>query len=166
MNRLFDIVDGYGTCDNIELAQKLHLYFKENVYKSGQGMTMLTKEIALEHIEGMHTLSAIIFIGESIKTWTKVFFNSANTLYKANGKIDKEVSILMKDAQKMLNELYKMDVSKLNFNFGKSRDDINKLGTPFRIMTEFKQKKDKDKRAKKTTQLRSADRVYKRGVEV
>jgi len=166
VNRLFDIVDGYGMCDNIELAQQLHLYFKESVYKPGQGMSMLTKEIALEHIEGMHTLSAIIFIGQSIKTWMKVFFNSANTLYKANGKIDKEASILMKDSQKMLNELYKMDPSKLNFNFGKSRDDTSKMGAPFRIMPEFKQKKEKDKRAKKTDQLRSADRVYKRGLDV
>lgn len=166
VNRLFDIVDGYGMCDNMELAQQLHLYFKENVYKPGQGMTMLTKEIALEHIEGMHTLSAIIFIGQSIKTWMKVFFNSANTLYKANGKIDKEASILMRDSQKMLNELYKMDPSKLNFNFGKSRDDTNKLGAPFRIMPEFKQKKEKDKRAKKTNQLRSANQVYKRGLDV
>lgn len=166
VNRLFDIMDGYGMCHNIELAQQLELYFKENVYKPGQGMTMLTKEIALEHIEGMHTLSAIIFIGESIKTWMKVFFNSANTLYKANGKIDKEASILMRDSQKMLNELYKMDPSKLNFNFGKSRDDTNKLGAPFRIMPEFKQKKEKDKRAKKTNQLRSANQVFKRGLDV
>lgn len=166
INRLFDIMDTYGMCDNVELAQKLHLFFKVNVYKAETGMSMLTKEIALEHIEAMHTLSATIFIGESIKTWREVFFSCANELFRANGTIDKAKAMLMKDAQKMLNELYKMDPSKMVFNFGKSREDTNKQGAPFRMMPEFKQKKEKDKRAKKTSQLSNANQVYNRGLEI
>lgn len=166
INRLRDIVDNYGMCDNVELAQQLHLYFKANVYKANEGMSMLTKEIALEHIEAMHTLSATIFIGESIKTWREVFFSCANELFRANRTIDRTKAMLMKDAQKILNELYKMDPSKMNFNFGKSREDTNKQGAPFRIMPEFKQKKEKDKRTEKTAQLRNANQVYNRGLEI
>lgn len=50
--RLFEIAyENNVMCDNREVALQLHLYFKHEVYQSGQGMPMLTKEIALEHIE-------------------------------------------------------------------------------------------------------------------
>lgn len=50
--RLFEIADENNVmCDKREVALQLHLYFKDEVYQSDQGMSMLTKEIALEHIE-------------------------------------------------------------------------------------------------------------------
>ncbi len=44
----------YGKYSNEELAQRIHLYFKENVYNPESGMAMLEKEDVLEHIESHH----------------------------------------------------------------------------------------------------------------
>lgn len=166
VNVLFGILDNYGACDNIELAMQIHLYFKEKVYRSEKGMCMLTTEIALEHIVGMHSLSAVVFIGESIRTWKQALFCFRDAIFKANGKFDKEAFNNFKECQKMLCILYKMDVKNLGFNFGKSREDINKLGVPFFMMTEMKQIRDKDKRKEKTKKLLDTDVRYKRGVEI
>jgi hypothetical protein len=60
VKKLFDILYHYGMCDNREQALQLHLYFKEHVYKPDQGMSMLTKEIALGHIESLSTSSSFM----------------------------------------------------------------------------------------------------------
>jgi len=165
VNRLFGILDNYGACDNLELAKQLHLYFKEKVYKEGVGMVMLTTEIALEHIVGLHSLSAIIFIGESIRAWKQAWFCFKNAIFKANGKFDKEAFNNFKECQKMLCILYKMDPKNINFSYGKSREDINKLGLPFFMMPEMKQKRDKDKRKKATQRHINTDAMYDRGMD-
>lgn len=53
VHRLHEILDYVGEHSNVSLAEQLHLYFKTNVYKANQDMPMLTKEIALEHIQTM-----------------------------------------------------------------------------------------------------------------
>lgn len=166
VNKLFAILDNYGACDNIELAMQLHLYFKEKVYRAEKGMCMLTAQIALEHITGVHSLSAVIFIGESIRAWKETWFCLRDSMFKENNKCDKDTFNSFKESQKMLLMLYKMDPKHMNFNFGKSREDINKLGMPFMMMTEMKQVRDKDKRTRKTKKLLSTDERYNRGIEI
>lgn len=166
VNILFGILDNFGSCANEELAMQLHLYFKEHVYREEKRMSMLTVEIALEHIVGMHSLSAMMFIGESIRTWKQALFCFKDSIFKANGKFDKEAFNNFKECQKMLCILYKMDIKTLNFNYGKSREDINKLGVPFFMMTEMKQVREKDKRTEKTKKLLATDVRYNRGVEI
>ena len=46
----------YGICDNEAIALQLHNLFTEEIYHAGMGNWMLTTEMALEHIEGMHLL--------------------------------------------------------------------------------------------------------------
>lgn len=166
VNVLHGILDNYGACDNLELARQLHLYYKEKVYRKERGMSMLTTKIALQHIVGMHSLSATFFLGESIKAWKEAWFCFKNITFKANGKFDKEAFNNWKECQKMLCILYKMDVKSMNFNYGKSREDISKLGVPFFMMPEMKQVRDKDKRATKTKKLLAAGTKFSRGTEI
>jgi hypothetical protein len=152
VNILFSILDNYAGCANEELADQLVLYFNRRVYKRGIGMPRLTREVALEHIE-LHTLSAIIHLGESVKLWRKIRFALQNAIFKADGKYDKEALAACVNAQKMLDHLYLMDPDKMNFNQGKSREDTRKIGTPFHFQPELKQKAEKRKRTKKKQKL-------------
>lgn len=153
VNRLMDIMDEYGKCSNIELAGMLHLYFKHKVYKPEEGMGMLTKEVALEHIEGLHSLSASIFVGESIRKWKKVFFGFENALFKENGKYDEKAFDKLEKSQKILIMLYKLKIEELNFSLGKSSDDTRRIAQPFNLMEEMKQTKATRKRVKKKRKL-------------
>jgi hypothetical protein len=52
INKLHDIIaHNYGVLANHEIANRLHLYFKREIYDPSLGMTMLTRQCALEHIE-------------------------------------------------------------------------------------------------------------------
>lgn len=153
-NRLLEIVDEYyGKSSNIELAGMLHLYFKKKVYKPEDGMTMLTKQVVLDHIEGLHSLSASIFVGESIRKWKKIFFGLENALFKENGKYDDKTIDKLEKAQKMINMLYKMKIEELNFSHGKTSDDTRRIAQPFNLMHELKQKTAQRKQIKKKKQL-------------
>jgi len=149
VNRLNDILENYGGCANIELAEQLHLYYEHYVYKPGGGMAMLTRHGALEHIEGMHSLSAKIFLGESIRRWKAIIFNLENIIFKANGKYDRGAVADCEKAQKILDTLYLMDPDKMNFSMGKSREDTVKMGQHFNFMPIFKQQKERRQRVEK-----------------
>lgn len=153
VNRLIDIMDEYGMCSNIELAGMLHLYFKHKVYKPEEGMSMFTKEVALEHIEGLHSLSASIFVGESIRKWKKVFFGFENALFKENGKYDEKAFDKLEKAQKILIMLYKLKIEELNFSLGKSSGDTRRVAQPFSFPEEMKQTKAARKQVKKKRKL-------------
>lgn len=153
VNNLMDIMDEYGKCSNVELAGMLHLYFKNKVYKPEEGMSMLTKEVALEHIEGLHSLSASIFVGESIRKWKKIFFGFENALFKENGKYDEKAFDKLEKAQKILIMLYKLKIQELNFSLGKSSEDTRRIAHPFNLMQEFKQTASNRQRIKKKHKL-------------
>lgn len=166
VNVLHDIMDQYAGCDNIELALQMHLYFKQKIWRANTGMTMLTKEIALEHIEGLHSLSAILFLGESIKACKKIMFGFQNAIFKENTKYDKYAFIQFKDTLKLLCMLYKMDPDTMLFNYGKTREDTVGMGKPFRIMTQMKQVRDKDKREKRVKQHAATNEAFGRGFDI
>ena len=161
---LFGIMRNYGLRDNMVLAQHLHLYFKNKVYREDSSMPMLTKEIALAHIEGLHSLSASIFLGESIRKWKRVCFSFENIIFKANGKYDDRAFVNFEKAQKMLNMLYKMKIDDMPFNPNQSQEDLNRLlGAPMIIIPELKERQDHDKRSKKTKQLLNTKKTFNRG---
>jgi len=167
IDALETIYGQYGEgCDNIDLALHLSIYYEKNVYKPGRGMTMLTKEIALEHIEGLHSLSATIFLGEAIRSCKKVMFGFQNAIFKANGKYDKEAANQFKEMIKMICMLHKMKPSEMLFNYGKTREDTARMGRPFNMMAQMKQVRDKEKRAKRTKQINTANEVFNRGLEI
>jgi len=152
VNKLNDIMKNYGGCSNEDLAQMLHLYFKRFVYKENKGMTMLTAEIALEHIEE-HVLASDIFIGESIRLFKKIRYSIASRLFYENGRFDRHEMTAIINVQKMLNTLMGLNQANLNFNQGRGRQDMNKIGNYFNIMPLFKQKKQKDERGERVMNM-------------
>jgi hypothetical protein len=57
VERLLSLLDRiYGLHKNEVVALRLHHYFKDEILTAEMGSWMLTAEMALEHIEGMHIL--------------------------------------------------------------------------------------------------------------
>ncbi len=167
VNVLHDIYDNqYAGCDNIDLALQMAAYFEAKIWRPNTGMTKLTKEIALEHIEGLHSLSAVLFLGESIRACKKIMFGFQNAIFKANTKYDKDAFIQFEKTLKLLCMLYKMDPDSMLFNYGKTREDTVGMGKPFRIMTQMKQVRDKDKRAKRVKQHANTNESFGRGFDI
>jgi hypothetical protein len=144
------IIDSsYTRCNNEDIAQQAHLYFKENIYDPESGMTMLEKEDVLVHIESLHSLNAKFYIGESIKTWKKMKFLLENSVFKmdpsnaANAIFDYKAFIALEKTQKMLQSLYKTDFQRLLFTEGVSKEDMNKLGAFHQLMPLYTQKDQK-----------------------
>ncbi|TAJ12758.1 hypothetical protein EPO56_03925 [Patescibacteria group bacterium] len=156
VHKLHGIMDNYAGCDNTELAMQLHLYFMKRVYKPGKGMTIWTARVALEHIEGLHSLSALIFLGESIKKWKKILFGLENQIYRADGTYNTRAVSDAEKAQKMLNTLYQMKLEAMNFNFGKSTEDTKRIGRNFNFMEEFQPERERNKRKKKKQKTKTS----------
>lgn len=136
------IMNNYGGCDNIELAQQLVLYYKQFVYRKHTGLPMFTIAVALEHIEN-HILSAKIFAGESIRMWLQIRFLIANNLFDDNGRHDKHDLQGLINVQKILNTSYGLNPANMLFDFGDSKDDMKKMGQNFKFMEMFKQRDDR-----------------------
>jgi hypothetical protein len=142
VNKLVEILQtNYGIHSNIEIAQELHLYFKNHVFDPTTGMKMLTKEIALEHIEELHSLDARIFIGESIKSEKKLLFCFQNAIWRDDNTYDKDTLAQYRKSKKELRDLYMMPISKMNFNNGNNADDMKKAANYFNLMPKFNQRK-------------------------
>jgi hypothetical protein len=165
VNILFGIMDQYAGCHNIELALQMELYYKAKVYRPNCGMAMLTKEIALEHIEGLHSLSATLFLGESIKACKMIMFGLQNVMFNAKRKCDNTTFNQFEKIVKLTCMLYKMDPDTMLFNYGKTREDTAHMGKPFTLVPGMKQVQDKDKRAKRVEQTRHTNQVFHRGFD-
>jgi hypothetical protein len=140
INKLNMILDDcYGRYNNDELAQQIHLYYKAYVYNKKSGMCMLRSSDVLEHIEGLHTLNAKFFIGESIKTWKKILFPLVNTIFRSDGTFDYKTFTCAEKTQKLIISMYKSKMDHFLFNGGTSSEDLNKIGTYHNLNTMFTQ---------------------------
>ncbi len=166
VNALNDIIENqYGQCDNVELALQLHLYYKKHVYRRGTGMIMLTKEVALEHIEGNHSLSAKLYLGQTIKECRKLQFNYVNQIFKENGKHDKHTFDCYHKTVELILKMYDKKIEKMLFNQGASSQDTASMGRLTNIRPEFKQVRSKKNRQKTVTQIQRANDIFGRGFE-
>jgi hypothetical protein len=138
INRLNEIIDCfYGIISNEALALQIHYYYKFNIYR--EGMIMLEKHIALNHIQ-KHVISAKIFIGESIRKWSKIRELLEDSLFiieDENREADPPITlsikpnfkniVLFEKVQKMLMSLYNINIAKMNFNHGHTKEDLNRF---------------------------------------
>lgn len=159
------ILKQYPKCNNIDLAKQCELYFMKWIYRPGTGMGRLTKEIALEHIEGLHTLNATIFIGESMRKCVKIMYGLEHHIFKSNDKFDKEASREWREYLKQIQSLYKMNPDEMLFNYGQTRKDTADMGQPFNLMVQRKQQVEKNRRAKRTEQIVNSNESFNRGFE-
>jgi hypothetical protein len=142
----------------------LHLYFKKNIWNPNGDMPMLTANNALLHIKNIgktHTLNADEHIIESIKLWSEIRTNLTATLNRPDGKCDKDQFNCLEKTQKIINELYKQDSSKLRFNDPNCR--IDTTGSLFKNVI-FNENDEKNIRFKQITQ--SNIREKKRTIDI
>ena len=140
-NKLTEIIKrNYGVHDNTEIAQELHLYFKHEVYDPSRGMVMLTAAVALEHIEGLHSLDATIYIGESIRKEKRIAFMLENMIFREDGTYDKAALADFRRSQKEIRDLYLMPVSRMNFSNGNTKDDMRGASNYFNLQQPFSQR--------------------------
>lgn len=148
--RLVQIIDKfYGRMSNYELANAVHLYYKHNIYREGEGMHMLEASVVLEHFEGRHSLAALNFIVESIRDYEQVKFIAKGCLCKADGSMDHRAFAIFDKAQTKLEKLYTMNIEKMNFNNGQTTEDLNGKGAYFNLMPMFSQKEEHHRRLKR-----------------
>jgi len=124
-----------GKIKNENLANMLHLYFMEHVYKPGTTMPILTPQMALEHMKNIgksHTLNATEHIIESIELWTQVRDNIKHFMYHQDMKADKDQLNGLVTSQKMINSLYMMKPSTMSFRDPDCTINITK-GPVFKI---------------------------------
>jgi hypothetical protein len=146
LNRLTAIIkENYGVHHNREIARELHLYFKNEVYRPGVGMGMLTTACALEHIEELHTQDARIFLGESIKQEKKLMFCFKNKIYREDGSWDKEALKEYRASKKELRTLYTMPLSRMNFNNGNTTEDMRRAANYHNLLQKFDKRPEKRK---------------------
>ena len=146
------IKTNYGVYSNRDLAIALHEYFKEEVYDEASGMAMLTVAVALEHIEGLHTLDAGIFLGESIRDEKRIMFLLKNRIFRSDGSYDDQA---LKDYHSCLAQtkgLYNMRLANMNFNNGNTKEDQRHQADYFTL---------RPPRANRETQRRRQERVEK-----
>jgi hypothetical protein len=151
VNKLIEIIDtNYGVHHNREIANEMHLYFKYEVYDPASGMQMLTREVALEHIEGMHSLNAKIFLGESIRQEKQLSFLFLNAIWRPDQdtpgaySYDKIAADQYRKSQKALRELYLMPLNKMNFSNGNGAEDLKRQANHMNLMMpRFDQRKPK-----------------------
>jgi hypothetical protein len=144
--------NGYGLCNKFELARRLHRYQRDFIYGKYGCRLLLTVEMAYAHIIGQHTLSAMIFVGESIDTWKEILFCTKNAIYRSDGSYNRGALADAEKAQKILNQLYQVDVGKLNFNCGKNLDDMKRLGAMHHVSTLAEQTRQQRARRKQHRQ--------------
>jgi hypothetical protein len=137
------IDDCYGYYSNEDLAQQVHLYYKEVVYDPTRGMAMLTAVDVLRHIEELHSLNAKIYIGENIRDWRRIEAISRNKICREDGTIDAKAVIAAERATKMTLSLYKCKIQNLLFNKGVSTEDVNRLGAYHNIMPMYSQQQER-----------------------
>ncbi len=137
----------------------LHLYFKEYIYDKDSGMTMLTAEIAYDHIEGIHSLSPKIYIGESIKLWKMIARLISRKMFKEDGSFDYKALASLEKTQKIISSLYKEDPKKMNFYNPDMNIDFEKLGNFVQLAPLFTQRKGRIINSKR--QRRQQQQPYK-----
>jgi hypothetical protein len=146
INKLTAIIkENYGVHHNREIARELHLYFKNEIYRPGTGMTMLTTAVALEHIEQLHTQDARIFLGESIKQEKKLLFCFMNRIYREDGTWDTDALKEYRNSKKELRTLYTMPLNRMNFNNGNTAEDMRRAANYHNLMPKFDRRPAKKK---------------------
>lgn len=107
INELFRLVKTYhGAMQNTDLAQMVHLYYKENVYDPSQGMKMLYPSTVQDHLENYHSLSASTFIIESMRRYQRAQFLVLEKLCFEDGSVNPKQLAMMGVCQNQMLKLF------------------------------------------------------------
>ena len=125
----------------------LHLFFMDKIHPYSK-LPILTKEVALEHIEN-HMKDAGMFIDNTIDDEKQLAFCFRNNICKSDGSYDFKMLAEYRRSIDTICKLYLMPISKMNFNNGNNADDMKRAANYFKLMPKFETEK---KRKRTTTQ--------------
>jgi hypothetical protein len=159
INKLTEIIkSNYGKHNNREIAQELHLYFKNEIYDPKRGMVMLTTATALEHIEGLHCLDATIYVGESIKRLKRIDFLLENKIFREDDSYDHQALSDLHKNMALTCRYYSLKIQMMNFSNGNTREDQKGASNYFNLLEPFLDKnknKQSNKQIYKTQERRA-----------
>jgi hypothetical protein len=137
MLRLLD--QFYGHAENIAVAKMIHSYFKHEIWAPARGsLPMWRTRSVLDHIEH-HVLEPRIFIGESIRKFTKywriledfILKEEVNDAGEAHTVVNDKNMKMVLDVQRRIAEMYKMNPSTMNFYNESYKIDMSSMGKGF-----------------------------------
>lgn len=138
IKKLFDIVRlQSGNRDNLETSWEAYLYYMEEVYDEADGLPVLTPEIILDHLEGMHSLNAGLYLAEMIRKETKLLFLLGEAMCLEDGTFDFKVLAEYRKSQTILNQYYKMKPDTLAFSEENNEEDMKRLASSISIQPKF-----------------------------
>ncbi len=156
VNTLMRIIkQNYGVHDNVEIAQQLHLYFRAEIYDPDSGMAMLTMAVALEHIEGLHSLDAAMFLGESIRDEKRIAFLLKNMIFRQDGTYNEKALADYRRSVFNTRQLYNMRLQNMNFANGNTREDLRPQANYFNLQQPFTQRAERQKRQERVQKTRN-----------
>lgn len=138
--------NNYGKVRNIELSQFVHLYFVKWVYRPDLGMEMLEADMVLDHIEGLHSLSAMNFIVESIRDFKKVRFIARDSMCRSDGTFDYKAFSAFRQSHEALEKLYSKKPQGMLFNEEATAKDYNEKGAIVNLLPFSRDKEERQKR--------------------
>ncbi len=127
----------YGSHSNAAVARAMHQYFREEIWRPGCGLPMLTTAMALEHIEGLHTLNARVFLGEMIRDEKMMYLTLKNAVWRQDGSFDKNVYKAYNESKKELRQLYTTPLARMNFADDEQPEDQRRAADYFQMMARF-----------------------------
>lgn len=161
VNRLNKILElNYGQIENASIAQMLHIYYKKKIYDPSRGMRMLTQEVALEHIEQLHSLDPRIMLGEMIRRYHRLILVLENEIFYSNGAFGRFQFAALNQAARMLLSLYKSDPVKMNFYDAKREINTKTMGALMNLRAEFTERKADAKRHRQQQQAVMKNMVH------
>lgn len=139
-DKLVKILDeNYGYHDNLEIADELKIYYDKEVYDPTIGMPKLTRAGALEHIEGLHTLNAKIFLGETIRDERQMMISFRDAVWRSDGSYDNKAYANYRKSVDAIFRHYLFPLPKANFNERSNPDDLKKMADYYKIRPKFEQ---------------------------
>lgn len=128
--------DLYARINDIDLAKMMVAFFKKRIRGRDKSIPMITEVSILDHIQGLHTLNATMFVVQRIRTWKKVALVLEAKLFNADGTVNQKNLKELKEAELRLDRLYLMDIEKMNFQ-GDLQLDTKKMGAVCEVMKKF-----------------------------
>ena len=115
-----------GIHSNSDISLQVHQYFMEEVYDPESGMDILTPEIVYDHLVGIHSLDASLYIAERIRKRKQYLFVLEQNLVLEDGSIDHKVMDHINKNESITLELYGKKPSTMMFGNGNGAEDMKR----------------------------------------
>lgn len=138
IQEMFRMVKSYhGQMRNTDLAQMIHLYYKEHVYDPSQGHRMLYPSMVQDHLENHHSLSAATFVVESMRRYQKLQFICSAHMCLENGSVDPKQFAMFNTCQTRMEKIYHLNKASMILDPKYNPEELNEKARDINITSRF-----------------------------